>query len=67
MIKVFKIVFSSLSCQSNVDEYQPNENEEKNPYPSTETPGNSLLVPTPTILFFNQHKTQKFKCLKVQS
>ncbi|XP_066490683.1 voltage-dependent L-type calcium channel subunit alpha-1C isoform X7 [Tiliqua scincoides] len=30
---------SPPSNQSNVDDYQPNENEEKNPYPSTETPG----------------------------
>ncbi|XP_077791312.1 voltage-dependent L-type calcium channel subunit alpha-1C isoform X16 [Podarcis muralis] len=30
---------SPPSNKSNVDEYQPNENEEKNPYPTTETPG----------------------------
>ncbi|XP_034983224.1 voltage-dependent L-type calcium channel subunit alpha-1C isoform X9 [Zootoca vivipara] len=30
---------SPPSNKSNVDEYQPNENEEKNPYPTTETTG----------------------------
>uniref|UniRef100_A0A670XWK7 Voltage-dependent L-type calcium channel subunit alpha n=1 Tax=Pseudonaja textilis TaxID=8673 RepID=A0A670XWK7_PSETE len=30
---------SPLSDKSNTDEYQPNENEEKNPYPTAETPG----------------------------
>lgn len=31
--------------QSNTDEYQPNETEEKNPYPTAETPGNLLSCP----------------------
>ncbi|KAM6436860.1 voltage-dependent L-type calcium channel subunit alpha-1C isoform 16-T16 [Liasis olivaceus] len=30
---------SPPSNKSNIDEYQPNENEEKNPYPTAETPG----------------------------
>nr|XP_060632682.1 voltage-dependent L-type calcium channel subunit alpha-1C isoform X6 [Anolis sagrei ordinatus] len=30
---------SPPSNKSNIDEYQPNENEEKNPYPTTEAPG----------------------------
>lgn len=40
----------SRSRQSNEDEYQPNENEEKNPYPSTETQGNSRPALNPIIL-----------------